>query len=62
MVLLVGDDTIRTFATSWTQTRRATKLRHIPLGMDGGARTPNSRIWRPLLYQLSYIRSSASNR
>ena len=32
------------------------KLRHIPLGTDGGTRTPDGRFWRPLLYQLSYIR------
>jgi hypothetical protein len=27
-------------ATSWTQTRCASKLRHIPLATDGGIRTP----------------------
>ena len=27
-----------------------------PAGTDGGTRTPESRLWRPLLYLLSYIR------
>ena len=39
MVLLVGMTRFER-ATSWTQTRRASKLRHIPLGTDGGTRTP----------------------
>ena len=59
MVLLVGMTRFER-AASWTQTSRATKLRHIPLGTDGGSRTPNARRWRPLLYQLSYIRRSAT--
>jgi hypothetical protein len=39
MVLLVGMTRFER-ATSWTQTRCASKLRHIPLGTDGGIRTP----------------------
>src|ERR1700679_1105763 len=30
-------------------------------GRSGGARTPNPRFWRPVLYQLSYTPNSSFN-
>ena len=50
------DGTIRTCNLLVPNQVRFDKLRHIPLGTDGGTRTPDGRLWGPLLYQLSYIR------
>ena len=49
-------------ATFWSRTKRATKLRYTSVtGANEGTRTPGLLITNQLLYQLSYIGTSAPN-
>ena len=59
---LVGQDTLYTSSLYESLIYEITFFIHYPIYCtEGEARTPDSRFWRPVLYQLSYFRIYAAD-